>query len=443
MNSASQQLTNKKILLFWMPLALTWLMMSVEGPLLAALIARLPEAVFNLAAYGVAYAFALIAEAPVIMLLSASTALCKGAESYRRLRRFTLVLSLGVTALLILIALPPVFDLIGIRLLGLPADVAEPTRLAIWFLLPWPGAIGLRRFYQGVLIVDGRTRRVTAGTLVRMCGMALTGLAAAGSGLLPGAAAGSLALSCGVVAEVLITRRLARPSIKTLLQKDDAEQAPSMAEIWHFYLPLALTPFIALSIQPIIIFFLGRGVDSLESLAVLPVLYGLTFIFRALGLSYQEVAIVLLGDRLENRRMVGRFALCLALVVGTCLGLIAMTPLAVLWLRDVAGLTVELVSFSRLPLMLMVPMPMLTVWITWQRSLLMTTKKTGPVSVATSIEAAAICLFLAVLIPMTSLPGILLAAIALVTGRLLAIIYLAPHCRRIILSGEKDDDCIR
>ena len=220
MIAETQQLTHKKILHFWLPLALTWLMMSVEGPLLAALIARMPEAVFNLAAYGVAYAFALIAEAPVIMLLSASTSLCRGAESYRRLRKFTFLLSFGVTLLLLLLALPPVFDLVGIRLLGLRPEVAEPTRLALWFLLPWPGAIGLRRFYQGVLIADARTRRVTAGTVVRMTSTAVVGLTLTLGGLLPGAAAGSCALSCGVIAEALATRRLCRPSIKSLLQHD-------------------------------------------------------------------------------------------------------------------------------------------------------------------------------------------------------------------------------
>ena len=51
-------------------MAATWLMMSVEGPFLAAVIARLPLPKFNLAAYGVAFSFALIVEAPIIMLMS-------------------------------------------------------------------------------------------------------------------------------------------------------------------------------------------------------------------------------------------------------------------------------------------------------------------------------------------------------------------------------------
>ncbi len=69
--NSSGVLSSSKIFKFWLPLAATWLMMSLEGPFIAAIIARLPEPKFNLAAYGVAFSFALIIEAPVIMIMSA------------------------------------------------------------------------------------------------------------------------------------------------------------------------------------------------------------------------------------------------------------------------------------------------------------------------------------------------------------------------------------
>ena len=81
----TKNLTYKTILIFWFPLALTWLLMSVEGPFLASIIARMAEPKFNLAAYGVAFSFALIVEAPVIMLMSASTALVKNYHSFKKL----------------------------------------------------------------------------------------------------------------------------------------------------------------------------------------------------------------------------------------------------------------------------------------------------------------------------------------------------------------------
>ncbi|ORJ54273.1 hypothetical protein [Geothermobacter hydrogeniphilus] len=431
MIASTERLTYSRIFRFWSPLATTWLLMAAEGPLLAALIARMEAPVPNLAAFGVAYAFALVAEAPVIMLMSAATALCRDAESYRRLRNFTLLLSGGVTLLLGTLVIPTVFDRICVQWIGLPLEIAEPTWQALLWLLPWPGAIGLRRFYQGVLIADGRTRRVTVGTLARVSSMAVSGFTLAAVGVLPGAAAGGLALAVGVVAEMLVARRLTRPSIKRLLRLSGEGEPLDFRGITRFYLPLAMTPFIALSVQPVVTFFLGRGRFPLESLAVLPVLYGLTFIFRALGLSYQEAAIALVGRKLEHRREGGRFALVLGLFCVATLALIALTPLADLWLRGISGLEPDLADFARLPLMLMCLLPGMTVWITWQRSLLVLAKRTTPVSTATAVEALAILVLLALFIPWLDWPGITIAALALTVGRMLGIFYLMPHCRRL------------
>ena len=52
-------------------------MMASEGPFLAAIIARLPDPEFNLGAYGVTFALAILIEAPVIMLMSAATSIVK------------------------------------------------------------------------------------------------------------------------------------------------------------------------------------------------------------------------------------------------------------------------------------------------------------------------------------------------------------------------------
>jgi progressive ankylosis protein len=92
------------------PLAAQWIMMALEGPFLAAIIARMGEPAFNLAAYGVAFALAILIESPVIMLMSASTALVDDAESYRRLRNFAHALNAGSTALLLFVLIPPVYD---------------------------------------------------------------------------------------------------------------------------------------------------------------------------------------------------------------------------------------------------------------------------------------------------------------------------------------------
>ena len=92
----SKKITLKYILFFWAPLFTMWLLMSIEGPFLTALIARLGEPKYNLAAYGVAFAFALILESPVIMLMSATCALVRGRASFLVMRRFVLILNISL-----------------------------------------------------------------------------------------------------------------------------------------------------------------------------------------------------------------------------------------------------------------------------------------------------------------------------------------------------------
>ena len=175
--ATADPLSYRRILAFWLPLAGTWLMMAAEGPYLAAIIARLPDATVNLAAFGVAFAFAIIIESPVFMLMSASTALVEDGPSYRALRRFAYRLAALVTAAQVVLLLPPVFDSVT-HLLRLPADVAHLTHGALALLLPWPGAIAYRRFRQGILIRHGQTRRVATGTLIRLAAMSVTAFAA-------------------------------------------------------------------------------------------------------------------------------------------------------------------------------------------------------------------------------------------------------------------------
>ena len=99
----TRQATLKTMYRLWWPLALTWLMMAVEGPFLAAVIARMGDSSANLAAFGVAYAFGLVAEGPVIMLLSASTRLARSRLDYLRLRAFSIGLCGGVSLMLIVV----------------------------------------------------------------------------------------------------------------------------------------------------------------------------------------------------------------------------------------------------------------------------------------------------------------------------------------------------
>ena len=420
-----------QIFRLWWPLAATWLMMAAEGPFLAALIARLPNEKVNLAAYGIAYALGLIVEAPVIMLLSAATSVARDRCGYLRLRRFAILLCVLVTLLLGLLFATPVFTFLTSQLLGLTDEVAHHIRIALALLLPWPAAIGMRRFYQGVLIAHQQSRAVAAGTVVRLLGMSGVALALFSFSDLPGAAIGAAALSCGVLGETCATRYLARHAIASSLKLTPPEpRFKSDRDLLRYYIPLALTPLIGLSVHPMVTFFLGHAPQALDSLAIMPVIYALTFLFRALGLSMPEVALTLLEEERGNRVAVRNFAVKLGLALGGGLSLIAFTPLHSLWFEQLSGLSRELSLLGSLPLQILALFPALTVVVGYQRALLINTGITGPISVASAIEAGSIFLLLGALIAWSALPGVVSAAIAYLVGRLLGIAYQSRPCHK-------------
>ena len=289
-------------------------MLAAEGPLLAAIVDRLSEPKFNLAAYGVALSMALLVEAPVIMMMSAATALVRDRGSYVKLRNFTFALSLGVTLVMGILALPSIFYPVALDLIGLSRQVADLTYWAIVLLLPWPGAIGYRRLYQGLLIRSHKTRLIAMGTSIRLLTMACVSFFLFLEAQVSGACVAAVALSSGVLVEAVSSRWMAHSTIAELGQEEPSLEPLSYPGIADFYYPLALTSCLALGVQPLITFFVGHSREAVDSLAVLPVVHSLVFVFRSQGLALQEVVVALAGRRLEGYKPLRLFTGRLALV---------------------------------------------------------------------------------------------------------------------------------
>jgi hypothetical protein len=379
-----------RIVRFWLPLEATWLMMAAEGPFLAAVIARLAAPKENLAAFAVASSLAWMVESPIIMMLSASNALVRDGVAYRKLRRFSNTLNAAVTAVMVVLVMPPVFDVVARGIMGLTPDVARLAGHSMIFLILWPGSIGFRRFYQGILISHGRPHAVTWGTVIRLTTMAATGLGLALAFHLPGASVGAGALGAGVLAEGAASWFMARPTLRWLRRQNEEDsvfgRSLTAGHVVRFYAPLALTSFLSFFINPLTTFFLARGRVPLESLAVLPVIVGLAFVFRTTGLAHQEVVIALVGDGLENHRILRRFSLWVGVLSSIGLGAVVFTPLATEWYAAVSGLTPDLAAFAFLPGALLVLLPFTESVQSYQRAILVKAHRTPPIGVAVAIQ---------------------------------------------------------
>lgn len=390
-----------------------WLMMAIEQPAIAAVIARLPNPELNLAAFGVTFSLALIVESPIIMLLTAGTALPKGPQSYQRLLNFTHILAAGLTALHLVVGLTPLYRFIVGTLIGAPAEIIEPGRRAFVMMVPWTASIAYRRLWQGVLIRYDRTNVVPLTIGARLAVSVVILAVGLLTRRMPGASVGALALGVGVIAAAVAAYGFARSTVVEHLSQPTPNDEPlAWRELLEFYVPLALTSAITLLGQPVLSVGLARAPDPLASLAVWPVVMGFLFLGRSFALSYQEAVVALLEER-ESFERLRRFTASLAVALSALFALVAITPGARLWFENVSGLSPRLAAFAIAPTIVLAVVPAVNTLISWQRGLLVHVKRTPTITRAVAINLvvlAGVMLGAATLLPIA---GATMAALAL------------------------------
>ena len=90
--SKAYPVTLYQIFRLWLPLAGSWLLMGIESPMLSAFVARMATPEITLASWGsLVYPISLAIEGPIIMLLTASTALSENRKAYNKLFKYCLL----------------------------------------------------------------------------------------------------------------------------------------------------------------------------------------------------------------------------------------------------------------------------------------------------------------------------------------------------------------
>jgi len=411
--TTSLPVTARRVLTLWWPLAGSWLLMGVEMPMLTAAMTRMPGGEPHLAAIGaLVYPLSILIEAPIIMLLAASTALVKDLATHARLLRFAHLASIVLTVVHVAVAFTPLFDWIVTDVIGVPAAIVEPGRLGMMLMTPWTWAIGYRRFQQGVLIRCGRSDLVGIGTIIRLIANVLVLLLGLWAATWPGIVVAASAISCGVLAEAVWAGWCFRKAAKPQLPAAPEGALISWREFAAFYTPLAFTPIITIVIQPIGSWAMSKMHGPLQSLAAWPAVYGIVFLSRSAGFAFNEVVVSLAGEP-GGKRALYRVGVGIAAVTTGVLTLLALTPLGAFWFAKVSGLSEELTALACASLPFALAMPAYAVAQNYLQGLMVQGKRTRPITEAVVLYllVCTLCL-LAGMRWLPNLPGIQVTLLA-------------------------------
>lgn len=431
--SSAEHFPLRRIVATWWPLAISWLLMSAEPPMLAAAVARMANPDIHLAAYGsVTFPLIGILQAPILTLLSLSTAMSKDWDSFVKGRRLMLMMGGGLSLLYMLIAYTPLYYVIVEGLIGAPPEVVEPARLGMFFGLPWAGAVAYRRFHQGVLIRFEHSRVITAGTLLRFFADALVLAAVFLIGTIPGTVAATLMMVIGVTIEAFYVGWRVRPVLR-----HEVRHAPTLQDqillrdMVAFFVPLAITPLLNQLIRPIGSAALSRMPDPLTTLAVWPVISSFSFLIVTPGAAYNEVVIALL-DRPGSGPNLRRFMWILVVAQVAIMALLAFTPLAYLWFSRVSGLTPEMAELASRAFILLLPSALISPLNSWFGGAVLHSRQSRVVTAGMAIY---LCVYIAGLLvggKLQSVSGIYIAVGASVLASLMQTIWLGLRSRKVI-----------
>lgn len=413
----------RNILKVWWPLALSWLFMGLEQPFISAIIARLPDATIHLAALGgVVFPIALVIESPIIMLLTASTALADHQQAYKLMHRFMMWTSFIITIFHALLAFTPLYDLLIVGILKPPSEIIEPSRWGLMILLPWTWSVAHRRYQQGLLIRFGDAKAISVGTMFRLIASvsAMGLMAVLGS---PGIVVAATGISAGVLVEMMFVAWRARPIIRNRLPELQDHRLTWKA-FNQFYTPLALTSFLVLVSQPMGSAALSRMPDPLSSLAVWPVLVSFIFLFRGLGFAYNEVVVSMLKDKQVSFADLRHFAFLLSLALSVFLSILAMTPLSRFYFNQVAGLEPSLAALAVPAFGLCVLWPVLSVYSNLYQGVIVYAGQTRYVSESVMISLVITAVLLVIGVMLGSYSGLMIGVTAFISGNMAQLVWL-------------------
>lgn len=398
--------------------------MGAEGPLFTWFIASMAEQKINLAAFGsVAFPIALVVEGPIIMLLAASTALCRDWDSYRKVRRFMYAASAALTLLHILIAFTPLYDVIAGQILGVPEDILAPGRLGLQILTPWTAAIAYRRFLQGVMIRFGKARLVMLGTGLRLITLLVTLTIMRSLGA-SGIVVGTTAIAAGVIVEAIYARWAVGPILREQLPATDPTQEKvNRKSFLRFYLPLAMTPLLTLFIGPAGAAAMSRMPNAELSLPAWQVVHALVFLMRSTGFAFNEV-VVAQWDQPGAKRALTKFAFIVAITTSSLLVLIAVTPICGWLLGDIYQLQPDLMAVCATALLFAMFTPAYQAFQSLYQGQLVATKRTRGVTEAVALYVLVALTGLQVSVWWGAFTGIYAALTAFSIGGILQTLWL-------------------
>src|SRR5690606_26376289 len=327
---------------FFVPLILTTELHQLSHSLVHAFLARLGDPTTTLAAFSVAFAFNTTFSGIVGIETQAALSFVTDKRSFWRVARFYLAVSAAPFLVIESIALTPLGDWMFGEMMGASEGVVRLAKAASAVMGLWIFPNQVRNLCTALCMLHRRTMLISHATMIRLGSQALMLLVLLF--WLVGAVAGAASLVGCMTVEALYMYWVSRGFYRELPRRG-GEQA-TYRQMWTFSWPLMITQVTENGVTFVINFFLGRLANPDLALAAFGVVNGLKSLVASPLRNMAQTAQALVHDR-HDMAVIFRFASWVTGVYVLLVGLLFYTPMRVVILGGVMGLTAALSDYAR------------------------------------------------------------------------------------------------
>jgi len=325
-----------ELLIFFAPLALTYMLMMGSHSIISSSLARTENAAIALAAYSVANSIIYIFESPLFGIRRIYLALLDDKSSFKTLSKVT-VMALGfVLTILFFVGYTPIGKFIFTRIVGVSESLFPEVIRAFRLFMILPIASALRSVFQSLLVINKKTHIVTMNMILRLASMLIISYVLVNFKFVTGSAVGVFVLGGGMSVEAIMSFITARNLRGELPSKPQKDEKLTFKTTWAFYIPITGALLLQNFIRPFINAGLARTVNPETALAAYQVAYSFSWILVGISFSIHQLVLVFVENK-ETFAKVKRFVFGVGIFGSSILLLVSLTPIGEWLLLNVIG----------------------------------------------------------------------------------------------------------
>jgi hypothetical protein len=405
----------RKLIQFSLPLAVVVVANDMGQQVLNGGMARMPDAIATLAAYGVALGIKGLLGTPLTQAAQLGLALTEDHRARRQNQRFLLGLATLVALVLAILGLTPVGVWLTKDVHSLTRQLSTEVQFALLCMVPLVFFDALSRYYAGLLLRYRQTAWTGAATLAKIGASIVTVFA-----LLPFDLVQArpiwlpvLVIYAGALAEIVVVFSGYFKTVRGRLPPQ-SDHHLTLSNIVHFFWPLVFVNVVQSGSRPIINLFVARGPNAEFALAVFVIVESMAGMICGWipELRYLPAAF---RDEADSVRYIKRFTAWCGLLGIVLMAVVCWTPLLEIILIGLIGLDKAVAAASRTPLLIYSFLPLITTPRSYLHGLAVVQHRTRAL-VPSTPSRLAMSLVALLALPFWGVEGATLAAAAVSSG---------------------------